>query len=132
MRDREKDMEEEGGAQREGGPVINYLAYPTSPTQFTRIAFKSRSRRTTSKRGRLELHSNAEKSERNLTAVYINAIPLQSKLNCNRTEFALYGSRIGWSNSQFKRNSEFNYLECSSNAVGLFYVATASMTETER
>lgn len=79
--------------------------------------------RTTSKRGCLdELHSNAEKSERNLTAVCINAIPLQSKLNCNRTEFALYGSRIGWGISQFKRNSEFNYLECNSNAVGLLRV----------
>ena len=65
-----------------------------------------------------------------MTAVYINAIPLQSKLNCNRTEFALYGSRIGWSNSQFKRNSEFNYLECNSNAVGLFYVGFNVETRT--
>ena len=58
--------------------------------------------------------------------MYINAIPLQSKLNCNRTEFALYGSRIGWSLSQFKRNSEFNYLECNSNAVGLLRVAVTT------
>ena len=62
-----------------------------------------------------------------MTAVYINAIPLQSKLNCNRTEFALYGSRIGWSLSQFKRNSEFNYLECNSNAVGLLRVVSSEV-----
>ena len=113
MRDREKDMEEEGGAQREGGPVINYLAYPTSPTQFTRIEFKSRSRRTTSKRGRLELHSNAEKSERNLTAVYINAIPLQSKLNCNRTELLYTAVELGG----VIRNSNAIQNSTTSNAI---------------
>ena len=62
-RDREKDMEEEGGAQREGGPVINYLAYPTSP------------------RNSPELHLNRDHDEPQANGVVSNCIQTQRRAN---------------------------------------------------
>ena len=61
MRDREKDMEEE--RERQGGPVINYLAYSTSP------------------RNSPELHLNRDHDEPQANGVVSNCIQTQRRAN---------------------------------------------------
>ena len=60
-RDREKDMEEE--RERQGAPVINYLAYSTSP------------------RNSPELHLNRDHDEPQANGVVSNCIQTQRRAN---------------------------------------------------